>query len=91
MSNDITYSRNRRWSSNFGIQSSDQDNFDQSNYESLFESETSSDNELTNGESHKSACEIPYVAGHPGESTTCSEQSMMYGDISENPAFGTNY
>ena len=31
--------------------SSDQDHFDQNNYENLFESETSSDNELTNGES----------------------------------------
>ena len=35
----------------FGPQSSDQDNFDQKNYENLLKSETSSDNELTNGES----------------------------------------
>ena len=67
----------------FGLQMSDQDNFDQNKYENLFKSQTGSDNELTNGESHKSAREMPYIACHPGESTTSSEQSMWYGDISE--------
>ena len=31
---------------------------------------------------------MPYIAGHPGESTTCSEQSMWYGDSSEKSALG---
>ena len=38
-------------------------------------------------ESYKSASEMPYIAGHPGEYTSCSEQSMWYGDIGEKSAF----
>ena len=31
---------------------------------------------------------MTYIAGHSGENTTCSEQSMWYGDISKKSAFG---
>ena len=59
----------------------------------MYESETSSDNELTNGESQKSASEIPYVAGLLEKVLGVLAVGKVCGTeiIVKNQYLGTNY
>ena len=51
----------------FGQQNSDKENFEKIHYESLFEQESSTEEEMSCGEPRQTANETPHATGHPGE------------------------
>ena len=71
-----------------GQQISDTENFAKVHYESLFEQESSTEEEMSCSEPRRTANEAPHAAGHPGENIICSEQSMWYDEANEKSAFG---
>ena len=57
-------------------------------YESLFEQERSSEEEMSYSKPGITAYETPHTTEHPGETIVCSEQSMCYDEAKEKTAFG---
>ena len=51
----------------FGQQNSDKENFEKVHYGSLFEQESSTEEEMPYSEPRRTANETPHAAGHPGE------------------------
>ena len=74
----------------FGQQNSDKENFEKVHYESLFEQESSTEEEMSCSEPRSTANETPHAGGHPGENIVCSEQSMWHDEANEKSAFGGN-
>ena len=71
----------------FGLQNSDNFVFEKVHYENLFKQETSTEEEMSCSEPRRTANETPHAAGHPGENTIFSEQSMWYSEANEKSAF----
>ena len=71
----------------FGQQDSEKDNFQKIHYESLFEQESSSEEETPYNKPGKTANETPHIAEHPDEKVICREQSMWH-EEEEKTAFG---
>ena len=72
----------------FGQQNSEKPNFEKIHYESLFEQESRSEEEMSYNIPGRTANETPHIAEHPGEKIICREQSMWLKEGEEKTAFG---
>ena len=73
----------------FGQQNSEKENFEKVLCESLFEQESSSEEEVSYSKPGRSANETPHTTEHPGENIVCSEQSMWHNEVRGKTAWGT--
>ena len=62
----------------YGQQNSEKENSGKIHYESIFEQESSSEEEMSNYYPGKKADESTHVTKHPGEKVFCREQSMWH-------------
>ena len=73
-----------------GLQNSEKENFEKIHYESLFEQEICSEEEMSYSKPGRTANETLHTTEYTGENIVCSEQSMWYDEAKEKTAFGDN-
>ena len=67
----------------FGPQNLEKENLEKIHYESLFEQESTSEEEISYNNPGRTANETSHNAEHPGQKVICREQSMWYEEEEE--------
>ena len=68
----------------FGQQNSEKENFEKIHHESLFEQESSPEEEMSYNNPGRTANESPHISEHPGEKVFSREQSMWHEEEEQN-------
>ena len=74
----------------FGQQNSEKENVEKTQYESLFEQESSSEEEMSFNYPGKTANESLYITKHPSEKVFCREQSRWHEEDEKEQFLGEN-